>query len=242
MQAGHGPITKLPGRRNQVTQFTNSKHPQGSWNLPPGVPESSGKHPPVTGIERNAHLAFTATGDKMPSHVDHLPDADSKLWRLSNVASRATSSGFDSLNAEPLPVVLPASTSSGPSANLYKSQLPPYPPTYPPPNQISSQFDFRNTNNRVMNHVLQQFNADEIKNPISAKPKLPQMPSPQAGAIPLHHPTQPPVSLHQPMLPLVESQQSSVSPNFALLPPRTTMLPTRGSIGFENKPSTHCSF
>ncbi|GMH15795.1 hypothetical protein Nepgr_017636 [Nepenthes gracilis] len=217
---GHGPVTNLLGARNQLTKHTDSHHSQGTWNLPSNLMESSPNHLANAGLEINAQSTFHATGlssssggsGKMLPLVDGLPDVDSQLGRLPTIASRAGSSGFDSLNA----LVLPASTGLRPSSILHKSQPPPYPPTYLLQKSVSSQFDVVNTNKRATNQVPYQFISGENENLVSAKP--PQMS--------LHHSMPRPVPFQRQMFPASETQPSAVSSSITPFPTHMTMLPS----------------
>ncbi|XP_021719658.1 polyadenylation and cleavage factor homolog 4-like [Chenopodium quinoa] len=198
-----------PFSRNEMN------HSQGAWKLPGSLSVPV----PVAGRENSSQLILPVNGvpsslsDGKPMSADHYAAVP-----MQNVMSRGVSSGFNSFEARaPSPAVGQVPTSSWPSTSSHN--MLPSPPLYMQPKHPRASFDYRNHSYSVLGQGNQQFDTDDKRNLIPAKPGQ----RPQLSFTPLQYSTQQPGSLQQ-LHPPQEPRQNAVS-----LPPQT-ILPS--SLGY----------
>ncbi|KAJ7946260.1 polyadenylation and cleavage factor-like 4 [Quillaja saponaria] len=126
---------------------------------------------------------------QMSSSIDNLLNADAKSYGLSSVASRMGSSGFESINADARPSLIPASFGIRPAVNVFAACPPTSNAGYPFHNHIGNQFGSITVNTATVNQgpnkslFMPEQQLNSFENKIQSMTKLPQLPYQHAGLI-----------------------------------------------------------
>ncbi|KAG2688228.1 hypothetical protein I3760_09G085700 [Carya illinoinensis] len=185
-QFGRGSMRKISGFQAERNQILDPRYPHEAWNLPPHLSKGRGRN---YNLPLLASRISSSDGDKMPSLIDKLPDADPQLHGPPTIISRFGSSNLDSIGVEARSTVLPASRGVRPSLNVHNSRPPYLQHIFPQQRVMGGQFESINTSNAVNNlgpngslH-MPELQSDGFRNRELSSTKLPQLPNQHRGLI-----------------------------------------------------------